>query len=204
VLFDEIEKAHPQVFNVLLQVLDDGRLTDGKGRTVDFSNVVIIMTSNIGSEILLKSVSKEGRVTDEAKEKVIAMVKQHFRPEFLNRLDDMVLFSPLSSDDLRSIVQLQFASVLKRLEDRDITVTLTQPATDNILKTAYDPLYGARPLRRYLEKHVVTQLSKMIISGELQDHSQVSIELADKDSGKLHFKITQGGNSNKRRKIDPK
>jgi len=197
VLFDEVEKAHPQVFNVLLQVLDDGRLTDGKGRTVDFANVVIIMTSNIGSDVLLKSVSDDGYIKPAAKEKVLGLVRQHFRPEFLNRLDDMVVFAPLSADNLKSIVQLQFDGVLKRLVDRDINVQLSQPALDFVLKAAYDPLYGARPLRRYLEKYVVTNLSKMIISGELPDHSQVSVELSD---SKLHFKVSPGGNPNKKRK----
>jgi len=198
VLFDEVEKAHPQVFNVLLQVLDDGRLTDGKGRTVDFSNVVIIMTSNIGSDILLKAVHQDGTITPVTKEKVMQLVKQHFRPEFLNRLDDIVIFSPLTPDNLKSIVQLQFNNVLKRLEDRDIHVSISQKALDHILQVAYDPLYGARPLRRFLEKHVVTQLSKMIISGELTDHSQVTVDFGD---NQLQFKVTAGANPAKKRRL---
>jgi ATP-dependent Clp protease ATP-binding subunit ClpB len=177
VLFDEVEKAHQRVMNVLLQVLDEGRLTDGQGRTVDFSNTVIILTSNLGSEYLLKS-----SIDDEkTREKVMSAVRQHFRPEFLNRLDDVVLFHPLTDKNLYHIANNMIQNMAKRLLERDIDIVLKSDAMDSILKVAYDPVYGARPLRRYLEKNVMTELSRMIISGELQDHSTVEID-SSKDS----------------------
>jgi ATP-dependent Clp protease ATP-binding subunit ClpB len=186
VLFDEVEKAHVQVLNILLQVLDDGRLTDGQGRVVDFSNVVIILTSNLGSDILLKSVDSEGTLKDSARDQVMNVVKMHFRPEFLNRMDDIVIFHPLSKKHLHNIVRLQVLAVGKRLEDRDIHLDIDESALDLILAQAYDPLYGARPLRRYLEKHIVTQLSRMIIAGELLDDSMVHITATN---GKLTFRV---------------
>jgi len=185
VLFDEVEKAHPQVWNVLLQVLDDGRLTDGQGRVVDFSNTVIILTSNLGSDHLLQAAAT-GEVTESIREKVMHTVKKHFRPEFLNRLDDIVIFHPLSQKNLGDIVRLQLTSVSKRLESRNIKIDLLDSAAEFILQQAYDPIYGARPLRRYLEKNIVTGLSRMIISGELQDNS--IIRVASKD-GKLQFQV---------------
>lgn len=172
VLFDEVEKAHPQIFNVLLQVLDDGRLTDGQGRTVDFTNTVIIMTSNIGSDYLLKS---KGVITQEVTDQVMAIVRKSFRPEFLNRLDDIVMFSPLTQEDLYKIIQQQIAIISKRLEDRDIGIEVDQDACDLILKHSFDPVYGARPLKRYLEKNIVTELSKLILSNKLGDHQNVKI-----------------------------
>jgi len=177
ILFDEVEKAHPQVFNVLLQVLDDGRLTDGHGRTVDFSNTVIIMTSNLGSEHLLESLeaSKSGILSDVVKERVMQKVKKHFRPEFLNRLDDIVVFAPLSEKNLEEIITLQVANVGRRLQDRDINLVLDKPALALILEQAYDPVYGARPLKRYLEKHIVTKISRLLLSSELEDHSIVTV-----------------------------
>jgi len=189
-LFDEVEKAHPQVFNVLLQVLDDGRLTDGQGRTVDFSNTVIIMTSNLGSEYLLQAIedSKTGTISEAAKEKVMGKVKQHFRPEFLNRLDDIVTFAPLSPADLQHIITLQVAGVAKRLEDRDIKLTLDPSALNFVLEQAYDPVYGARPLKRYLEKHIVTILSRMLLSNELPDHSNVVVSAK---GGEFTFAVTE-------------
>lgn len=187
VLFDEVEKAHVQVLNVLLQVLDDGHLTDGQGRTVDFSNVVIIMTSNLGAEHLLKGVDNSGRLSTDAKEKVMAAVKRHFRPEFLNRLDDMVIFSPLSRANLHEIVRLQVGSLGKRLEGRDIVIRLDESAYDYVLQVAYDPIYGARPLRRYLEKNIVTHISRMLLSGELYDNSVVTISAKNE---RLEFKVS--------------
>eukprot|EP01124_Arcella_intermedia_P007684 TRINITY_DN1474_c0_g1_i1.p1 TRINITY_DN1474_c0_g1~~TRINITY_DN1474_c0_g1_i1.p1 ORF type:complete len:907 (-),score=230.63 TRINITY_DN1474_c0_g1_i1:44-2764(-) len=176
VLFDEVEKAHVNVFNVLLQVLDDGRLTDGQGRTVDFSNVVIIMTSNLGADHLLKDVKKDDTTISPAtKEKVFAEVKRHFRPEFLNRLDDMVVFNPLSKADLRKIINLQLSDLSKRLEERDISLKITKEGLEAILLGGYNPVYGARPLKRYLEKHVGTSLSRMLVSQELPNHSVVHI-----------------------------
>lgn len=189
VLFDEVEKAHPQVWNVLLQVLDDGRLTDGQGRTVDFTNTVIIMTSNLGSEYLLKGiVTVDGRtqIEEKAKEKVMNVVKQHFRPEFLNRLDDIVMFHPLGQPELRKIVVLQIARISKRLEEKDITVDLADSGADFVLSQAFDPVYGARPIRRYLEKQIGTQLSKMLLTGALPEHSIIHIT-AGKDA--LEYKV---------------
>jgi ATP-dependent Clp protease ATP-binding subunit ClpB len=181
-----VEKAHPQVLNVLLQVLDDGHLTDGQGRTVDFSNVVIIMTSNLGAEFLLKGMDNTGRLSEDAKEKVMATVKHHFRPEFLNRLDDIVVFSPLSRSNLHEIVRMQVNSLAKRTEGRDIALKLDESAYDYVLAVAYDPIYGARPLRRYLEKNIVTQLSRMLLSGELPDNSTVTISAKN---DRLNFNV---------------
>jgi ATP-dependent Clp protease ATP-binding subunit ClpB len=188
ILFDEVEKAHTQVFNVLLQVLDDGRLTDGQGRTVDFSNTVIIMTSNLGSQELLEGMEnvKTSTIPENIKEKVMDKVKKHFRPEFLNRLDDIVIFSPLSQNNLRDIVRLQVKLVAKRLEDRNILLELDDSALDLALQQAYDPLYGARPLKRYLEKFIVTQLSRLLIAGTLLDNSRVRVSAKN---GKFVFDI---------------
>jgi ATP-dependent Clp protease ATP-binding subunit ClpB len=194
VLFDEVEKAHPQVWNVLLQVLDDGRLTDGQGRTVDFSNVVIIMTSNLGSDILLEAAASttDGVIPEPIKEKVMQKVKKHFRPEFLNRLDDIIIFSPLTKTHLYQIIKLQIDNVAKRLKDKDITLELRPEGAEVILKQSYDPVYGARPLRRYLEKHIVTEISKMILKGELPDHSTVFIEAKN---GKPYLRVVTEINS---------
>jgi len=178
VLFDEVEKAHVQVFNVLLQVLDDGRLTDGQGRTVDFSNTVIIMTSNLGANFLMEGIAagKEGEISQSVKDLVMGVVKQHFRPEFLNRLDDIVIFSPLNHKNLQEIVKLQARSIAKRLEDRNIVLDMDSSSLDLVLRQAYDPLYGARPLKRYLEKHLVTHLSRLLIAGTLPNNSRVTVK----------------------------
>lgn len=220
VLFDEVEKAHPQVFNVLLQVLDDGRLTDGQGRTIDFSNVIIVLTSNLGSEYLLNlrpkhatkmaidsdsdsetegKASEEDEIPEATRERVMDLVKKHFRPEFLNRLDDIVFFTPLSGKNLKEIVQQQAALLSRRLVDRNIRLNITNPAVSYVLEQAYDPNYGARPIKRYLEKNVVTQLSKMIISGSLQDHSTVNIG-ATSGQG-LTFDVIFDGPPTKKRKM---
>jgi len=196
VLFDEVEKAHHQVWNVLLQVLDDGRLTDGQGRTIDFTNVVIIMTSNLGSEFLLEG-GKEGIILPKVKEEVLKIVRKHFRPEFLNRLDDIVVFSPLGRNELHKIINVQMKLLEKRLEDRDMILEVGESASDLILKVAYDPVYGARPLKRYMEKNIVTTLSKMILSGELKDHSIVHIS-SSKD--KLQFLIEEKEETNPKKK----
>ncbi|CAI5929116.1 unnamed protein product [Closterium sp. NIES-64] len=175
VLFDEVEKAHTSVWNTLLQVLDDGRLTDGRGRTVDFSNTVIIMTSNLGAQHLLAGLSGEVGM-DEAKKEVLAEVRKHFRPELLNRLDEMVVFEPLSLPELRKIARLQMRQVAARLADRGIALGVSDGALDVVLKEAYDPVYGARPLRRWLERKVVTQLSKMLVEGKIDDNCTVFID----------------------------
>lgn len=176
ILFDEVEKAHNDVFNVLLQMLDDGRLTDSQGRTVDFSNVVVIMTSNLGSDILLSGSNSDGTLKAGVREQVLGVVQRHFRPEFLNRLDDIVVFSPLSKEDLRKIATLLLENLEARLEDKEIQLALTDRGLDIILKDSYDARYGARPMRRYMEKRVGTHLSKMLISGELSPKSIVTID----------------------------
>lgn len=184
VLFDEVEKAHKDVLTVLLQVLDDGRLTDGQGRTVNFSNCIIILTSNLGARHLLApDAQRDGQITDQARERVMTEVRSHFLPEFLNRLDDIVVFTPLSPADLRVIVRLSIQSVQKRLEDKDIDIVVTDPAADYIVQEAYDPVYGARPLRRFVEKELVTQLSRMLISESLVPHSTLEIGRAAGDKG---------------------
>uniref|UniRef100_A0A7C9ELD5 Clp R domain-containing protein n=1 Tax=Opuntia streptacantha TaxID=393608 RepID=A0A7C9ELD5_OPUST len=175
VLFDEVEKAHSNVFNTLLQVLDDGRLTDGQGRTVDFRNTVIIMTSNLGAEHLLSGLA--GKSTMEAaRERVMAEVRRHFKPELLNRLDEIVIFDPLSHEQLRQVARLQMKDVAKRLAERGIALAVTDAALDYILTESYDAVYGARPIRRWMEKKVVTELSKMLIKEEIDENSTVYID----------------------------
>jgi ATP-dependent Clp protease ATP-binding subunit ClpB len=174
------------VLNVLLQVLDDGRLTDGQGRTVDFTNTVIILTSNLGAEYLLQ-LDQDGKLPAGARDKVMKEVRRHFRPEFLNRLDEIIIFNPLGQEQLRQIVKLQVAQLATRLEGRNTKLQITDHAADVVLKNAWDPIYGARPIRRYLEKHLVTHLSRLIISGELQPHSMVTVDAKD---GNLTYNIT--------------
>lgn len=164
VLFDEIEKAHPDVFNVLLQVLDDGRITDSQGRTVDFKNTILIMTSNIGSEYLLNGISEEGEITEQASAMVMADLRAHFRPEFLNRLDEIIMFKPLSKTDIKGIVDILMANLNKRLSDKEISIVLTEEAKQYIIDHGYDPVYGARPLKRFLQKHVETLAGRLILS----------------------------------------
>jgi ATP-dependent Clp protease ATP-binding subunit ClpB len=186
ILFDEVEKAHPNVFNVLLQVLDDGRLTDSKGRTVNFSNTVVIMTSNLGSQFMVAENMRDGRLAEDTKQKVMAKVKAHFRPEFLNRLDDIVMFTPLTKSNLYPIAKLQLGRITTRLEERDIDLILEDSGADFAITQAWDPVYGARPLKRYLEKNIGTELSRKIISGQLEDHSIVKIS---SDGTKFVYKI---------------
>jgi len=190
VLFDEVEKAHPEVLNTLLQVLDDGRLTDGKGRTVNFANCVMIMTSNLGSQFLneknIPFDAPEGPVPDKVREMVMTVVRQHFRPEFLNRLDDIIVFSSLRKEALRKIVNLQAQGVADRLKEKDIALVLEPSAIDYVLEQAWDPAYGARPLRRFLDHHVATELSRMLLGGKLVEHSIVTVSAqrpAPKDGG---------------------
>ena len=167
VLFDEIEKAHPDVFNVLLQVLDDGRITDSQGRTVDFKNTILIMTSNLGAEFLLDGIDENGNISSEAEELVMSQLKNHFRPEFLNRLDEIVMFKPLSKSDIRGIIDLLVKDINRRIEDKEISLTVTDKALDYIVEKAYDPVYGARPLKRYLQKNVETLLAKKMLADEV-------------------------------------
>lgn len=178
VLFDEIEKAHPDVFNVLLQVLDDGRITDSQGRTVDFKNTILIMTSNIGAQYLLDGIDPDGQITDTANASVMEELRASFRPEFLNRLDEIIMFKPLTRDDISRIMDLLIADMNKRLEDREISVTLTSAAKDRIAADAYDPVYGARPLRRYLQKHVETLAARVILGGEIESGDTIQIDSA--------------------------
>ena len=168
VLFDEIEKAHPDVFNVLLQVLDDGRITDSQGRTVDFKNTILIMTSNIGAGYLLEGISEDGNIREEAEKMVLNELRGHFRPEFLNRLDETILFKPLTKDNIGGIIHLIIADLNRRLADRDLSIELSAEATEFIVNNAYDPVYGARPLKRYIQKHVETLAAKLILADKVQ------------------------------------
>ena len=165
VLFDEVEKAHPDVFNVLLQVLDDGRITDGQGRTVDFKNTVIILTSNLGSSAILEGIGQDGEISESAKEEVNRLLKTSFRPEFLNRLDEIVFFKPLEKEQIRSIVRLMAEGLIKRLEEKQLHLTLTDEAVDYIVEQGYNPVYGARPLKRYMQHTLETLLAKSILAG---------------------------------------
>jgi ATP-dependent Clp protease ATP-binding subunit ClpB len=173
VLFDEIEKAHPDVFNVLLQVLDDGRLTDGQGRTVDFRNVLIIMTSNLGSEFLVNQ--PEGQDSDAVRDEVMGVVRHAFRPEFLNRIDDIILFHRLRRKDMDAIVDIQMARLQKLLTDRKITLELSKEAREWLADKGYDPAYGARPLKRVIQKSVQDPLAEAILAGEIVDGETVPI-----------------------------
>ncbi|KAE8724500.1 Chaperone protein ClpB [Hibiscus syriacus] len=191
VLFDEVEKAHISVFNTLLQVLDDGRLTDGQGRTVDFRNTVIIMTSNLGAEHLLSGLS--GKCTMQvARDRVMQEVRKHFRPELLNRLDEIVVFDPLSHDQLRKVARLQMKDVASRLAERGIALAVTDAALDYILSESYDPVYGARPIRRWLEKRVVTELSRMLVREEIDENSTVYID-AGTQGNDLVYRVERNG-----------
>ena len=177
VLFDEIEKAHPDVFNVLLQVLDDGRITDSQGRTVDFKNTILIMTSNLGAEFLLDGIDDNGNISSEAEELVMSQLKNHFRPEFLNRLDEIVMFKPLSKSDIRGIIDLLVKDINRRIEDKEISLTVTDKALDYIVEKAYDPVYGERPLKRYLQKNVETLLAKKMLADEVAVGDVLSLDV---------------------------
>ena len=178
VLFDEIEKAHPDVFNVLLQVLDDGRITDSLGKTVDFKNTIIIMTSNIGSPYLLEGIGEDGEITKSAQDAVMGDLRAHFRPEFLNRLDEIIMFKPLTKANIGGIIDLLVEDVNKRLEDKEISISLTDAAKQFVVDHGYDPVYGARPLKRYLQKHVETMAAKIILGDqELQRHDAIVIDV---------------------------
>ena len=176
VLFDEIEKAHPDVFNVLLQVLDDGRITDSQGRTVDFKNTILIMTSNIGASYLLEGIDEKGNISEEAEKQVMKDLRAHFRPEFLNRLDETILFKPLTRDNIGGIIKLIIADLNKRLADKELTVKLTPEAENLIVENAYDPVYGARPLKRYVQKYVETLAAKLILADETDEGDTILID----------------------------
>jgi ATP-dependent Clp protease ATP-binding subunit ClpB len=182
VLFDEVEKAHPDVFNALLQILDDGRLTDAQGRTVSFQNTVVIMTSNIGSLHLLEGLDDSGEIADEVRGRVMAELRGHFRPEFLNRVDDIVLFKPLTLEEIEQIVDLQIDSVRRRLADRRLGLELTEPARKLIAREGYDPVYGARPLRRFIQREVETRVGRALLSGQITDGATIVLDV---ESGAL-------------------
>ena len=182
VLFDEIEKAHPDVFNVLLQVLDDGHITDSQGRTVDFKNTILIMTSNIGSQYLLEGIDENGNIKTDAETMVMNDLRSHFRPEFLNRLDEIIMFKPLTKDNIGGIIELMLADVNKRLEDKELSIRLTDAAKSYVIEHGYEPAYGARPLKRYLTKHVDTLAARMILSGEVYPQDTIVI---DEQGGEL-------------------
>ena len=179
VLFDEIEKAHPDVFNVLLQVLDDGRITDSKGKTVDFKNTILIMTSNIGSMYLLEGINEQGDIRPEAEEMVMNELKGHFRPEFLNRLDEIILFKPLTKGNIGSIINLLVKDINRRLADKELSIELTDAAKDFIIEGGYDPVYGARPLKRYLQKHVETLAARLILADRVKAEDTILIDVVD-------------------------
>ena len=181
ILFDEIEKAHPDVFNVLLQVLDDGRITDSQGRTIDFKNTIIILTSNLGSEYILEGINNKGELTEEAKEKVEKLLKQSFRPEFLNRLDEIVFYKPLTQNETAKILDLLIADLNKRLENQEITIELTDNAKEYLIKNGYDPVYGARPLKRFVQKKVETLIAKEIIKQTILPKQKVIIDCKEND-----------------------
>ena len=190
VLFDEVEKAHPDVFNVLLQVLDDGRITDSTGKTVDFKNTILIMTSNIGSQYLLDGIDENGEIRQDARNLVMNDLHAHFRPEFLNRLDETIMFKPLTKDNIGHIVDLMLADVNKRLADRELTIKLTDRAKVYVTNNGYDPAYGARPLRRYLQKNVETLAARIILEGEISEGQTILIDTTE-DGSALTAKIEQ-------------
>ncbi|HWT27155.1 MAG TPA: AAA family ATPase, partial [Mobilitalea sp.] len=186
ILFDEVEKAHPDVFNVLLQVLDDGRITDSQGRTVDFKNTIIIMTSNIGSRYLLEGIDAGGEISGSCEKLVMNDLRASFRPEFLNRLDEIIMFKPLMKENINGIIDLLIADLNRRLADREITIALSDRAKDYIVDNAYDPAYGARPLKRYLQKNVETLSARLILSGQVDSGDVI---LIDEEHGQLIAKI---------------
>ena len=177
ILFDEIEKAHPDVFNVLLQVLDDGRITDSQGRTVDFKNTIIILTSNLGSQILLDGIGADGEITQAAKDQVDALLHHTFRPEFLNRLDEIVFYKPLTKANITGIIDLQIDALNKRLSDKQLRCELTDSAKQLIIDTSYDPQFGARPLRRYIQHTVETLIAKKILAGSILPGETITVDV---------------------------
>ena len=190
VLFDEIEKAHPDVFNILLQVLDDGRITDSQGRTVDFKNTILIMTSNIGSQYLLNGIEKNGVISEAVRSEVDAELKAHFRPEFLNRLDEIILFHPLSKENISGIIDLMMTELNRRLKSQGVTLKLTEAAKQSVIEGGYDPAFGARPLRRYLQKNVETLAAKLILQGDVLDGDTILVDAKD---GKLSAGVVHAG-----------
>lgn len=179
ILLDEIEKAHPDVFNILLQMLDDGRITDSQGRTIDCKNTVIIMTSNIGSSYLIDRIHGDEEIDTSTKDLVLGQLRQSFRPEFLNRVDDIILFKPLSLNNITAIIGKLIEDLQERVKDQSIFLSITDKAKDFVAKSAYDPVYGARPLKRFIQKEIETALAKEIISNNVKRNSNIIIDLKD-------------------------
>jgi ATP-dependent Clp protease ATP-binding subunit ClpB len=179
VLFDEVEKAHPDVFNVLLQVLDDGRITDGQGRTVDFKNTILILTSNLGSDLILEGIEEDGTISDGAKKGVDALLKHNFRPEFLNRLDEIVFYKPLTRADVGAIVELLLARLGKRLAEKELSLSVTERGREFLIASAYDPIYGARPLKRYIQSKIETLISRAILAEDPAPGARLLMDAVD-------------------------
>ncbi len=191
ILFDEIEKAHTDVFNVLLQILDDGRLTDGQGRTVDFKNTIIIMTSNIGSHRILEYRGAfEGSEYEVMKAAVLEELRRAFRPEFLNRIDEIIVFHALSDEHLKQIVEIQLRGLRERLADRHIEIELTEAAKEHLVRVGYDPTYGARPLKRAIQREIETPMARQLLEGKVRDHQKVIIDY-DAQAGALSFRAAE-------------
>jgi ATP-dependent Clp protease ATP-binding subunit ClpB len=181
VLFDEIEKAHGDVFNVLLQILDDGRVTDSQGRTVSFKNTVIIMTSNIGSAHMLEGITRDGRISHSTREEVMGEMRRHFRPEFLNRIDEIVMFRPLAENEIEQIVELLVKELARRLATRQMTIELTPEAKAHLAREGFDPVYGARPLKRFIQRHLETKIGRALIAGDVRDGAKIRVGMAGGD-----------------------
>ncbi|MBQ1678585.1 MAG: AAA family ATPase, partial [Oscillospiraceae bacterium] len=179
ILFDEVEKAHPDVFNILLQVLDDGRVTDSQGRTVDFKNTIIILTSNLGSPYILEGIDEKGEISETARAQVEALLKKTFRPEFLNRLDEIVFYKPLTKDNIFKIIDLQINQLNKRLQDKQLRCVLTEAAKSYIVDAAFDPAFGARPLRRYVQHTVETMIAKRILRGDVAPGAELTVDVVN-------------------------
>ena len=197
VLFDEMEKAHPDVFNILLQILDDGRVTDSQGRTVDFKNTILIMTSNLGSAQILEGIDGEGKLLESSKERVQALLRSHFKPEFLNRVDDTVFFTPLSREQVREIIHLLLARLEKRLEERDLALSLTPAAIDRMMALGYDPVYGARPMKRLLQSKIETLVARSLVEGDILPGSQIRIDADDQGGFSLRHSRPEGSEADK-------
>jgi ATP-dependent Clp protease ATP-binding subunit ClpB len=189
VLFDEIEKAHPEVLNVMLQILDDGRLTDGKGRTVDFKNSVVIMTSNLGSQFIAEAAKTEtGEIPEGVRRQVTEALRQHFRPEFLNRVDEIIFFHGLSQEHIKQIIDIQLRGLVRRLEERKIRVELTEAAKDFLVREGYDPIYGARPLKRAIQRRLLDPLALRVLEGDFHEGDRV---VADAGAEGLEFRKSE-------------
>ena len=187
VLFDEIEKAHPDVFNILLQILDDGRITDSQGKTVDFKNTIIILTSNLGAQYLLDGIDANGEITEDARKQVHDELFRSFRPEFPNRLDEIIMFKPLTKDNIAHITELMVADINRRLADRQLKIELTDAARDYVTEHGYDPQFGARPLRRFIQKNVETLVARIILEDKVQEGDTITLDLkGDRLDAEIH------------------